>query len=765
MRINRMPTAFKNFLISYIIILIIPNIAGYVSYRASIDVARASSIENSLMMLEQSEKILERRMDEVAGFTRQLAINKDLNLLMSESIQGEKYNVFGYWKTTREIADYSQTNDFLQNFYIYFNKHNVVLTPGSMYYRPEHYYELNHYEDLSYEEWQKTIVQATHEQHIFPMMSFMQGDKQKSVITYAQSLPLNSFGNPHATVVVLIDEKIISNLLESMTSQYGGWAFISDESNHTLSAQGIKETEISALQLSENEEANKSSRYENGMLLITQRSEKTGWVYRAGIPQEALMAKANTIKRMTWGLSAVAIVVGLIIGLLLAYRNSMPLHRLLTVLKEQIGMDTVHAKNEYEYLSGSISNLIINNKQLQSELNKQIPILRDTYLKRLITGEYNSPKEIEAVGSQAGIGLNREYGSVGIIQINGYANISSKEAIYDLSVARLIVKQMMTEIDIEHPMADLGSDKMVVLFTSETEPNELWRKYVERIIEQLSEKIYTAYDISFTIAMGGPYHTLSDINRSFDEARQSLEYSIYMGVKDTVWFQDTVRETSMYHYPIDMEQRLLNTIKAGEIEEGKRILAQVFHQNFNGRELSYEMTEQLIGEIKGTILKLFDLKGLHSTELFEDVRKKMASIVPKNGLEQVRNSLENIIEDFSGLVTGRKNDLHHETIQRIIVFMETEYTDPDITLYRIAQKAGLSEKYISQLFKEQKGINISDYLESIRINKASELLAEKNFSIDEVALQVGYNSAHTFRRAFKKVKGDSPSKYRLSSDR
>ncbi|HUC94238.1 MAG TPA: hypothetical protein VMS09_19855 [Paenibacillus sp.] len=189
MREAKFSSVFRRFLISYIILLLIPNIAGYVSYRTSIDVAESSSIENSLMLLKQSEEILERRLAEVEGFTKQLAINQDLNRLISEKMQGETYNVFGLWKMARDVADYSQTNDFLQNFYIYFNNYDVVLTPGSVYFRPEHYYELNQYVGVSFKEWKKTIVEAPHEQEILPLRSFKQGKRDLSVVTFAQSLP------------------------------------------------------------------------------------------------------------------------------------------------------------------------------------------------------------------------------------------------------------------------------------------------------------------------------------------------------------------------------------------------------------------------------------------------------------------------------------------------------------------------------------------------------------------------------------------------
>jgi two-component system response regulator YesN len=763
MRITRKSSLFRKFLISYLVILIIPNIAGYVSYQTSINMARTSSIENSFTMLEQSEKILERRMDEVAGFTKLLAINKDLNVLMSENRQGSTYNVFGYWRTTRDIADYSKVNDYFENFYIYFNKHDVVLTPKSVYYRPEHFYSLYHYEDETYEDWKNSFLQATHERHIIPMRPYMDGNRQTSVIAYAQSLPLNNFGNPHATVVVLVDEQKISSLLESMTSHYGGWAFISDEAGRTLSAEGITTEEIAALQLDEIAGATSVSHLDNGFLLIQKRSKHTGWVYTAGIPREALMENANRIKSITWSLSAAAIMAGLIVGLLLAYRNTMPIQRLLNVFKGQNGLEASPAKNEYDFLSGSISKLILNNKQLQADLDQQIPLLRDAYFKRLVTGEFNSPKEIEDVGAQAGIQLMQQHGMAGIIKINGYGSEYSKQVLEELSVARLIVKQFFQEMTNEYPMVDQGSDKIVILFLTEEAPGPCWKEELTQLLKLFSGEVYRESGLSLTMAMGNAYHSLSDINRSYDEAKQALEYAVYLELSEPTWFQDLTSENTMFYYPLDMEQRLINTIKAGETEEARRILAQIFQLNFAERELSYEMTEQLIGEMKGTLFKLIDLKGLQGESFFDELRDKIIQIQVKHGLEQVRCQLESMVSELSDLVTKRQHDLHHETIAKIITCIESEYSDSELTLSRIAQLACLSEKYVSHLFKEHTGVNISDYVENVRMIKATELLINGHLTIDEIALQVGYNSAHAFRRAFKKVKGDSPSKYRAAT--
>ena len=74
----------------------------------------------------------------------------------------------------------------------------------------------------------------------------------------------------------------------------------------------------------------------------------------------------------------------------------------------------------------------------------------------------------------------------------------------------------------------------------------------------------------------------------------------------------------------------------------------------------------------------------------------------------------------------------------------------------------IAENYISNLYKEEFGENLSAAIEKLRIEKASVLLETTDMRIGEVAEAVGYSSDTSFRRAFKKISGISPVDYRNS---
>lgn len=72
----------------------------------------------------------------------------------------------------------------------------------------------------------------------------------------------------------------------------------------------------------------------------------------------------------------------------------------------------------------------------------------------------------------------------------------------------------------------------------------------------------------------------------------------------------------------------------------------------------------------------------------------------------------------------------------------------------------LSAKYISKLFKESTGTNLTEYIQIKRIAEAKKLLATTALKNDEIAEQVGIVSRSTFFRLFKKYEGITPQDYR-----
>ena len=96
------------------------------------------------------------------------------------------------------------------------------------------------------------------------------------------------------------------------------------------------------------------------------------------------------------------------------------------------------------------------------------------------------------------------------------------------------------------------------------------------------------------------------------------------------------------------------------------------------------------------------------------------------------------------------------TVEQII---RTEYGTP-LSVDEIAERVYLSPSHISRMFKKQTGETILDYLQSVRMSKALELLREPGYKIHEIADLTGYGNASYFGMVFRKFYGETPGKYR-----
>jgi AraC-like DNA-binding protein len=89
-----------------------------------------------------------------------------------------------------------------------------------------------------------------------------------------------------------------------------------------------------------------------------------------------------------------------------------------------------------------------------------------------------------------------------------------------------------------------------------------------------------------------------------------------------------------------------------------------------------------------------------------------------------------------------------------------EHQTEEISLGQVAKAVNTSTFYFCKMFKKVTGINFTDYLSRLRIEKSKNLLLNPNLRVSEIAFEVGFQSLTHFNRVFKKILGQSPTEYR-----
>lgn len=93
-------------------------------------------------------------------------------------------------------------------------------------------------------------------------------------------------------------------------------------------------------------------------------------------------------------------------------------------------------------------------------------------------------------------------------------------------------------------------------------------------------------------------------------------------------------------------------------------------------------------------------------------------------------------------------------------FIKNNLTADDLSQGAMAEMAGISREYFSRIFKNVTGMNYSKWLNTVRLEKATELLTEEGRTLTEIAMLSGFQSIPSFNRVFREEKGLPPGEYR-----
>jgi xylan 1,4-beta-xylosidase len=104
---------------------------------------------------------------------------------------------------------------------------------------------------------------------------------------------------------------------------------------------------------------------------------------------------------------------------------------------------------------------------------------------------------------------------------------------------------------------------------------------------------------------------------------------------------------------------------------------------------------------------------------------------------------------------------YYPRLNRLREYVEKSYSEP-ISLGKAAGIAALESSYFSTYFRAKVGITFTEWLRQVRVKKAMELMQARDFSITEVAYEVGFGDLRTFERAFKKHTLTTPMEFKKS---
>lgn len=159
----------------------------------------------------------------------------------------------------------------------------------------------------------------------------------------------------------------------------------------------------------------------------------------------------------------------------------------------------------------------------------------------------------------------------------------------------------------------------------------------------------------------------------------------------------------------------------------------------------------VISFIKGLGCDTNEMESADTEEVLAESGKNMESAIAY-AKKMISQAIE--IRDQN---SGNKN---RSILKTAVDFIDSHYMDEEISLNTVANVANVSSNHFSALFSQNMGQTFIEYLTSLRMNKAKELLRCTGMRSSEIAGEIGYKDAHYFSYLFKKTQGMTPSEYR-----
>jgi len=114
------------------------------------------------------------------------------------------------------------------------------------------------------------------------------------------------------------------------------------------------------------------------------------------------------------------------------------------------------------------------------------------------------------------------------------------------------------------------------------------------------------------------------------------------------------------------------------------------------------------------------------------------------------------------LFCDRQKRLARERVDRVVAILRQDLAEPP-SLEEIGRKAGCSPFYLSRIFSRETGMTIPQYLRTLRMERAAEMLKSGKYNVTEAAMEVGYSSLSHFSQAFCQTMGCCPALYPMKA--
>ena len=274
------------------------------------------------------------------------------------------------------------------------------------------------------------------------------------------------------------------------------------------------------------------------------------------------------------------------------------------------------------------------------------------------------------------------------------------------------------------------------------------------------------------LAVGQPVERLSQIKKSYHTAARAFsqrylydENILYYNEMEMMEHRSGQADTNDNAYLKKVDVNALNPailqkfLSNGIQEETENFVKDYFYAIGQEPMESLVFRNYVILNVRFSVITF--LKGLGcDTEGMEPENTEEILAESGKNIESAIAYAEKMVSQAITIRDQNSGNKNRSILKTAVDFIESHYMEEEISLNTVANVANVSANHFSALFSQNMGQTFIEYLTSLRMNKAKELLRCTGMRSSEIAGEIGYKDAHYFSYLFKKTQGMTPSDYR-----
>ena len=266
--------------------------------------------------------------------------------------------------------------------------------------------------------------------------------------------------------------------------------------------------------------------------------------------------------------------------------------------------------------------------------------------------------------------------------------------------------------------------------------------------------------LAFAIGIGNEVPSFWQLPLSFNDAKTAADYRFFFPERNVYSIRDLHPGTG---------SPLIFTDFAEE-----KMLSLLFNKNISGiedfvRELENELAHSgldrsgvfaFVYSIIAKLLQFFQKTGITAESVDTEIARTFANLATFSTTAEVCAWLGQILMMSCQILQDSLASSHQQVSQKALNYIETHYGEAALNLTQIAEHVNMSPSYLSEIFKKELQMTVSEAMTHVRIEAAKALLKSTNLPLKDISERVGYANQYYFSACFKKQTGQTPSSFR-----